>query len=105
MEHKKADQYTKEDVKKWRELCEEIINSTDQRGNNKNHNIMKKIIAQIKKSWFWKLSFLQKLNVIYFIISFCTIGSLADGPWWGVLLIAGNFALSALLIKQVPLED
>lgn len=66
---------------------------------------MKKIIEQIRQSWFFRLSWWQKLIVLYFTLSFCLLCSYVEGPWWGALMLTGNFGLSGILMRYVPMDE
>jgi len=57
-------------------------------------------IKQITMSW---LKPGQKLRVWYFIISLMTVMTLAEAPIWAIFLIVANFALSAWLVRNVPM--
>ncbi|MDR1652885.1 MAG: hypothetical protein LBS01_04435 [Prevotellaceae bacterium] len=47
----------------------------------------------------------QKAIVIYFAISFCLIGSVADAPVWALVALLLNFANAARLLRKIPMPD
>ncbi|KAA6303179.1 MAG: hypothetical protein EZS26_000782 [Candidatus Ordinivivax streblomastigis] len=69
-----------------------------------NNRLM--IMKQLLKEFGLQgLTLKQKAIVIYFLISFCLIGSVVEAPAWGLILLVLNFANSARLLKQVPLPE
>ena len=58
------------------------------------------LIQQITMSW---LKPAQKLRAIYFIISLMTVMTLAEATTWAIFLIVANFALSAYLVRNIPM--
>lgn len=46
----------------------------------------------------------QRLIVLYFALSFCSLCITDETPLWIVILIVLNFANAARLIKNVPLQ-
>jgi hypothetical protein len=63
---------------------------------------MKDIIKELGLS---RLNNKQKAIVVYFVISFCLIGSIAESPIWFLILLVLNFANAARLVRKVPLPD
>jgi len=57
-------------------------------------------IKQITMSW---LKPSQKARVWYFIISLMMVMTLAEAPILAIFLIVANFALSAYLVRNVPM--
>jgi hypothetical protein len=63
---------------------------------------MKKIFKEILMPWLtWK----QRLIVLYFCLSFCTLCIGDDSPIWAIILVVANFANAARLIRKVPLPE
>lgn len=63
------------------------------------------ILRRIRESWFWQLKLQHKLIVLYFTLSFCITCGVVEAELWQLAVVVANFALSAWLVKRVPLPD
>ena len=64
---------------------------------------LSEIMRRIRGSWFWQLKLRHKLIVLYFTLSFCITCGVVDAELWQLAVLVANFALSAWLVKRVPL--
>lgn len=53
---------------------------------------------------FLSLTTMQKLYVLYFCLSLCSLCVTDDSPIWAIVLVVLNFANAARLIKKVPIS-
>ena len=66
---------------------------------------LSEIMRRIRGSWFWQLKLRHKLIVLYFTLSFCITCGVVAAEWWQLAVLVANFALSAWLVKRVPLPN
>lgn len=66
---------------------------------------LSEILRRIRGSWFWQLKFWHKLIVLYFTFSFCIMSGVVEAELWQLAVVVANFALSAWLVKRVPLPE
>lgn len=45
----------------------------------------------------------QKLHIVYFIVSFCLIGCMAEAPLWLLFVLVVNFINAVRLFKKIPI--
>lgn len=64
---------------------------------------LSEILHRIRMSWFWQLKWQHKLAVLYFSFSFCIMCGVVEAELWQLAVLVANFALSAGLVKRVPL--
>ncbi len=63
---------------------------------------MKEIINELRLQG---LTLKQKAIVWYFAISLCLLGSIAEAPYWFLVVLVVNFANAARLVRKVPLPE
>lgn len=66
---------------------------------------LSEILRRIRESWFWQLKLQHKLIVLYFTLSFCITCGVVEAELWQLAVVVANFALSARLVKRVPLPE
>lgn len=66
---------------------------------------LSEILRRIRGSWFWQLKLQHKLIVLYFTLSFCITCGVVDAEPLQLAVLVANFALSAWLVKRVPLPE
>ena len=64
---------------------------------------LSEILLRIRGSWFWQLKLRHKLIMLYFTLSFCITCGVVEAELWQLAVVVANFALSARLVKRVPL--
>jgi len=51
------------------------------------------------------LTLKQKVIILYFIISFCSLSVYSETPTWILIFLALNLANATRLVKKVPLPE